>query len=416
MTRIGAPNGVCRKSAFDRWFRYPAGFSRKTLDYCFEAVASEDGPIIDPFAGVATTGTRAVEEGYSFRGIEAHPLIAEIAMLKFAPLDESAAAGLETVAREIVASLDSSDIKLTDETSLVRRSFEPETLRELIALRELIGTAQGHLAPYLRCALVGTLRDVASVNVGWPYQRPAVARKPTYRSAAKRFHERVGWLVEDLATVPTARDASITAGDSRASESWKQALGAAKARICLSSPPYLNNFDYADATRLELYFLGSVRTWAELCRDVRANMIAATTQQSTKTRAEAGWATLKRLPRTSKAAQKLCKVLGEQRRERSRGKEYDQMLPAYLADISDVLRQCYEYLNSGALLAWVVGDSAPYGVYIDTPALIAGMAFETGFSPIENVTLRSRGKRWAHNGNRHQVALSERMILLRRDT
>jgi DNA modification methylase len=28
-----------------------------------------------------------------------------------------------------------------------------------------------------------------------------------------------------------------------------------------TSPPYLNNFDYADRTRLEMYFMGDAKNW-----------------------------------------------------------------------------------------------------------------------------------------------------------
>lgn len=410
----GSHNGASRRSPFDRWFRYAAGFSQSTLDLCFEALANESGLIVDPFAGVATTGTRAIAKGYPFRGIETHPLVAEIAALKFGVLDKQSAHDLERTADELVASAKSAQVSVAAETPLVRRSFDDTVLRQLVALRDMIGRAEHHLAPYLRCALVGTLRDVASVKVGWPYQRPGFERKPPHRSASKRFRERVQWLIDDLAILPHGGDARMIVGDSRAAASWEAALENSKARICLSSPPYLNNYDYADATRLELYFLGEVRSWADLCSKVRMNMVAASTQQSTKSRAMAGWNTLASLPKTLKVAQELSSRLHKQRQERPRGKEYDQMFPAYLADIFQVVMRAYEYLDQGAVLAWVVGDSAPYGVYLDTPTLISNIASEVGFTPAKDLTLRLRGKRWALNGTRHHLALSERLIVLRR--
>lgn len=370
--------------------------------------------VLDPFAGVATTGIRAVAQGYPFRGIETHPLIAEIGALKFRYLDEHAAQELKCVSDEFVRAAATAHISSSDETDLVRRSFDTETLHSLITLREMIAAVGSRFEAYLRCALVGTLRDVASVKVGWPYQRPALERKPPHRSALKRFRERIQWLVDDLATLPSGMDASVIAGDSRGSSAWRQALCDNKARICLSSPPYLNNYDYADATRLELYFLGTVRSWAELCSKIRVDMIAASTQQSTLERAEAGWTLLASLPLTARAARRLSSRLSKQRRERPRGKEYDQMLPAYLADIFQVLMRAHENLADGATLAWVVGDSAPYGVYVDTPTLIFQMAAEAGFTPLQTLPLRPRGSRWAQNGTRHQLALSEQLILLRR--
>ena len=51
-------------------------------------------------------------------------------------------------------------------------------------------------------------------------------------------------------------------GDSRVPEAW-ESIAPGTAKGCVSSPPYLNNFDYADATRLELYF------WARYARGLR---------------------------------------------------------------------------------------------------------------------------------------------------
>lgn len=409
---MGAPNGVSRRTAFDRWLRYPAGFSPATLTRCFSLLPQEESLIIDPFAGVATTGTRAIVEGHKFRGIEAHPVIAGMAGLKFTPLSMHTASELERVAKEMVLSLNVAGVRTDAETSLVSRSFEIETLRELVALRESVNGAESRLLPYLRCALIGCLRDVASVKVGWPYQQPGVKRKPLHRSVTRRFVARVKWLIEDLALLPEGADASIIAGDARNPGPWHHALQKSKATACVSSPPYLNNFDYADATRLELYFMGAVHTWAELCKEVRSGMVAATTQQSTRGRAEAGWAVLRAIPKTERVARTLERKLNLQRRMRPRGKEYDQMLPAYLGDIFKVLRLLYQNIERGGVVAWVIGDSAPYGVYIDTPRLISGMAAEIGFTAVKDINLRARGKRWANNGTRHQVKLSERLLVL----
>lgn len=410
----GAPNGVSRRAAFDRWLRYPAGFSPAALELCFGLFDQDNLLLVDPFAGVATTGTKAVEQGHRFRGLEAHPLIAEIARLKFIPLSKQSADELERVSEEMVLTLNPKEADPEAETSLVRRSFKGQTLRELVALRRSVESAESSIAPYLQCALVGCLRDVASVKVGWPYQRPGVERQPTHRSLKQRFVCRVKWLIDDLAKLPSDADASVTVGDSREQETWNRALGGLKATACLSSPPYLNNFDYADATRLELYFLGTVRTWAELCSEVRSSMVAATTQQSTQKRAEHGWEALKAVPKTQKVVRQIERKLGLERRKRARGKEYDQMLPAYMGDILKVLELLYMNIAETGTVAWVVGDSAPYGVYIDTPSIISRMASEVGFTPIEDRELRSRGKRWATNGARHQVTLSERLVVLRR--
>src|SRR5262249_35462290 len=137
---------------------------------------------------------------------------------------------------------------------------------------------------YLKWALLGTLRDVASVRVGWPYQRPNSKRKPPYADTAARFRQRTSWIIDDLLGIQKIElddsySARILNADSRNHHGWRACLPQL-ANGCVSSPPYLNNFDYADATRLELYFWGEVTTWAEMCSSVRTSMITSTTQQS----------------------------------------------------------------------------------------------------------------------------------------
>jgi len=40
-------------------------------------------------------------------------------------------------------------------------------------------------------------------------------------------------------------------------------------RLGITSPPYANNYDYADATRLEMTFWGDINGWADLQDNVR---------------------------------------------------------------------------------------------------------------------------------------------------
>ena len=355
-----------------------------------------------------------------FNGIEAHPLIAELAGLKLLPNPPSPdelvgdATRVAALAARHVESLEPMD--LTAETTLVVRSFSPEVLRQLVALRTAVQNETSHPSfPYLKWALLATLRDVAGVKVGWPYQRPGVSRTPRHQNPMRRFGARVLDMAEDLRGLrSTSGSATVVNGDSRDPAVWGLLPGSAQA--CVSSPPYLNNFDYADATRLELYFWGEVRSWREMCSTVRVGMLTATTQQSSK-------------PEKTEALQQLrdgaggpglkivslAEQLGHIRRERStRSKEYDQVVPAYFLGMWQVLQNLYAHLDPGSPAIWLVGDSAPYGVHIDTPALIGEFAALTGFEIKEDVLLRRRGARWASNASRTAAQLSERALVLRR--
>ncbi|WP_200932651.1 DNA methyltransferase [Aeromicrobium sp. Leaf245] len=424
----GRSHGTSSREAFDRWFRYPAGFASDYVELLLDRLDLTDGTVIDCFAGSGVTGTAARSRGLSFAGIEAHPAVAELATLKLAPTAtgqqvRALASELATKVRGGTGTRAKAGANIGDtEPDLVRRSFSQETLASLIALRDPIKQRIDEPAAlYAKWALLATLRDVASVKVGWPYQRPGVARQPRHRDPVARFETRANLMADDLeatAGSPTPSkkiSAQVIVGDSSDPAAWSQMTERGVA--CVASPPYLNNFDYADATRLELFFWGDVSTWGDMCREVRADMLTATTQQSSVGAKETALKELR--GRSSDSVGPVSEIVAlvdrmvETRLKREkRSKEYDQVAPAYFLSIWDILENLYRQLREDATALWLIGDSAPYGVYIDTPRIIGELAEIVGFSMMDDVRLRERGNRWGQNADRHKVPLTERLIVL----
>ena len=221
-------------------------------------------------------------------------------------------------------------------------------------------------------------------------------------------------MADDIESAGARSAGRVLLGDSRNSDPWRKLFATDQATSCITSPPYLNNFDYADATRLEVYFLGQASSWRELCDSVRSRMMVATTQQSRVAIAKRDARRLAAIPELSGSVNRLTRKLATQRAARPRGKEYDRVVPSYFSGIYSVLGHLRRHLAIGATAAWIVGDSAPYGVYIDTPRLIEVLASHIGFKALGAETLRHRGMRWQQNGSRHQIPLEEKLVLLQR--
>ena len=409
----GSSNGLSMSHAFDRWYRYPAGFSPSSLKLALDAACVSEAvrTVVDPFAGTGSVGTAAVLRGATFVGLEAHPEIAQLADLKFQR--PGPATGLAKAAASIAN--ECGLLPIDNEHDLVRRCFDDSTLSKLVGLRESIcSVAQGIWSDHLKWALLGTLRDVAVVKVGWPYLRPALARCAPHRDPIKRFLQRAQWMAEDLAGAADPFGSTVTAGDSRESGPWARVSEQQSFDACVSSPPYLNNFDYADATRLELYFWGSAGSWKEMCNTVRTGMVVATTQQTTKPIAHVAHDRLSMYPTFERDLKPLISQLEAERRNRGRGKEYDRVIAPYFLGLAGVLSNLFESLRPGARIAWIIGDSAPYGVYINTPSLVVSLAADLGFEPVEDLEVRARGQRWKSSGMRHSVSLTERMVTMSR--
>lgn len=405
---VGAVNGTSRTEPFDRWFRYPAGFSKEARDAAIASIPPR-GSVIDPFLGSGSSATGLI--GRKVVGIEAHPLIAELAALKLRPLGGDVN-DLRSQAHDLSEAVRGSSTKrsIQSENELVKKCFSPAVLRQLVDLRDGIVESEGVWRDYLKWAMLATLRDVARVKVGWPYQRPAQSRKAPYHDPLARFSWRVGLMADDL-SMSDRPSGNVVHGDARDPNAWAQAAPPRRFAASVSSPPYLNNFDYADATRLELYFLGVASTWREMCDSVRCDMLTATTQQSDRRSAERARSDLEQFGKTGTEILELSDRLSIERAKRTRGKEYDQVVPSYFVGISEVLTQMERRLNRGAKCAWIVGDSAPYGIQVDTPRLIGELAECCGYTMVKSEEIRSRGMKWRTNGTRHQVRLSEKLIL-----
>jgi hypothetical protein len=362
--------------------------------------------IVDPFCGVGTVGTTAREKGLGFLGIETHPWIAHAASLKFyAPggSDVLRAEALDLVADLVPGIID-------DEHELVRRAFTPDVLGLLVALRDRIRASTSPWRDHLELALLSNLRAHAAVKVGWPYQLPAKSRAPRSTDPAGYFVRRVTMMADDLDTWPSQVPlAKIVRGDSRDAASWA-AADLSEAGAAISSPPYLNNFDYADATRLELYFSGAVSSWHELSTKVRCGMVVATTQQTSVATAQAALEQLAIWPGVFAHVRRLTEQLERERLRRRRGKEYSRVIAAYFAGVGQVLAHLATALPPKAPVALVVGDSAPYGIFIDTPGILLAVGAEVGLTPVGTRVLRTRGTKWRTNGSRHQVPLSEKLV------
>lgn len=420
----GRSHGTSSSEPFDRWFRYPAGFASDYVDLLIDSLGLTSGTVVDCFAGSGVTGTAARSRGLNFAGIEAHPLVAELAHLKLSPA--ASGADVRALAGDLAAearTYTTDEHDFSAEPDLIQRSFSDETLGDLVALRTLIKREIGRdpAALYLKWALLATLRDVAGVKVGWPYQRPGIERKPRHSDAIARFEARAGLMADDLVIAAASAPESpptttLVVGDSRDPDAWAQLPSRAAASV--GSPPYLNNFDYADATRLELFFWGEVVTWGAMCREVRTDMLTATTQQSSRTEMRSATEVLQAAALPGNAPTEILTLVdaitaAKHARDR-RSKEYDQVVPAYFAGMLEILRNLYAGLEPGGTALWLVGDSAPYGVYIDTPRLIGELAQEVGFTFEDDVSLRVRGNRWGQNNDRHKVPLSERLIVMRK--
>lgn len=177
----------------------------------------------------------------------------------------------------------------------------------------------------------------------------------------------------------------------------------------ITSPPYANNYDYADALRFEMTFWGDVKSWGDIHERVRRHLIVSSSQHASRDRL-----TLETLladphldcirGELARATRRLAVV-----REKHGGKKhYHTMVAAYCRDIALVMRQMRRVCRTGASMCWVVGDSAPYGVYCPIERWLGELAIAAGFSAYRFEKIRDRNIKWKNR--KHRVPLKEGVL------
>ena len=414
-----------------RWFTYPAGFSYKAVEEAFRHYQIKSGmSVYDPFAGTGTTNITAKQHGIHSFGVEAHPFVQFVARTKlFWEFDQHALrAEIDALIYKIQELSEGQDVsKIPVEElfpELVCKCYSREKLARLYLCREAINAISNQPFYYFaKLGLTNLLRVVSDVAAGWPYvapQKPKSQTKTNGSSTANIAEPLRKLLYQMMSDTAEIRQASapggravLIAGDSRQQQDAIQSLSI---DLAFTSPPYLNNYDYADRTRLETYFWGEAKTWADITDKVRTRLImSATTQINRSDFNEASLLSqdfCQNAPHLAAELKPKIRDLSERRLTKGGKKSYDILVAGYFNDMLRVMQETFRVLKSGSAFVLILGDSAPYGVHIPTDVYLGEVGKGIGFAKYEIEDLRTRGGKWKNNPQRHNVALKESILTL----
>jgi len=410
------------RAPIHRWFKYPAGFSYRLVEALMDDRGLVPGNwILDPFVGCGTTAVVAKERGINSIGIEAHPFVWWVARVKcFWEYDMSSLhRSMLTLIRHLHQARWDEVGTVDKYPALVHKCYSPANLQKLDFIRETIYQLDcpDEERDFFLLALTDTLRTASRAGAGWPYIAPSKYHEKQERDAIEAFCQQVQAMYKDLLVVQGRRQLHVRSECLLLQMDARDPYPVEPESIDLAvtSPPYLNNYDYADRTRLEMYFLGWARSWRDITEQVRDRLIVAATTQirrsafpdhplSDDVREVA--------PRVYAELSDKIHQLEERRRHKGGKKSYDLMVAGYFNDMLQVLKQVYRVLKKGSEFVLVLGDSAPYGVHIPTEEYLGELGLGVGFREYRIQPLRTRGEKWGHNPQRHKVMLKESLLTL----
>jgi DNA modification methylase len=418
------------RAPIHNWFTYPAGFSYKAVESSIGIHEILKGATIyDPFMGSGTTNLVAKKLSINSYGVEAHPFVFRITRTKInweVDRDEVVAA-LKKIENQVKRRKENfNEYHVTtylgsEFPELVLKCYEPKTLLDLFFIRNSIisGNYSQGVKDIFFVGLTSILRQVSTAATGWPYIAPKKQKTTSLNKIAfVEFARQINKMVSDIEVTVDEADKNfrksshkIFNADSRYTQDL---IPTASVDHVFTSPPYLNNFDYADRTRLELYFWGEAKTWGDISEKIRTKLITSATTQISRNdpKYELSKGLQESCPDVYDFLRRATAQLGEARLIHGGKKSYDHLVSGYFNDMFLIISEVYRVLKNNTVAVFVLGDSAPYGVHIPTDDLIGKIGLGAGFSDYKINVLRARGEKWKENPQRHDVKLRESIVTL----
>jgi len=395
------------KMPIHKWYRYTAGFSASWVsDLIRDEQKNGRTRIIDPFAGSGTVLIESEFAGVESIGVESHPYIYKIAKAK---LNWNFQADkFRKEALSLLKQAKSKNITKTEFPKLIMSCYPIETIQKLEALKQtwIEQEQEEEIKNFNWFIITAILRTTSPVGTAqWQYIQPNKTKSKVIDPFVA-FEAKVNDMYFDMKRTQNRYknvvDSIILNEDARNIESIPDGWG----DLVITSPPYANNYDYADATRLEMTFWGDIKGWADLQDNVRKHLIRACTQHVSKLGDSIDGILLN--PRLAAIRPELLEVyetLKEERLKHGGKKNYHLMIAAYFNDLADVFHSLRRVTSDKCKMCFVIGDSAPYGIYVPVDRWLGELALSAGFSNYSFDKLRDRNVKWKNR--KHTVPLHE---------
>lgn len=359
--------------------------------------------VLDPFGGSGTTCLSAQECGVASYATEVHPTVARIARAKLAW--EADPDELRAVVRGVLKAVEKEHPVDVPDSPLIAKCFpDPAPLTNLLRMRDAVLAlpTDEPTSELAWLAFVSIIRASSPAGTAqWQYVLPKKTKSrvaepvSAFEAAGETFATDMETRRFLLGDAPS--EAHLLTADARTldgvPDAWADAV--------LTSPPYANNYDYADALRLEQIVLGDIQGWSDL-RPLRNVLLRSATQNIGSWSADEALGS----PFMAPIIEEFLPVydeLAEVRKTKGGHKPYHAMLAGYFFDNAKVFHALRLKTAPGAKVCYVVGDSAPYGVHAPVERWLGELAVAAGFSSWAFSKVRDRNTKWKNRKHTHPL-------------
>lgn len=408
--------GVSNALAIDilprhRWYFVKEGFSPTLVEQAVNTDGVGPGELLlDPFSGSGTASVAGAIVGLRTTAFEVNPFLRFLSATKLSTAKE---AHFRKASHSVLRALEQSiQSRLEGYSTFTKGNRWKRWLFPLSVLRAFEAgkraaakVGDSSQRALLKLALIGAAMDCCNATRDGKclrFHKDWTKHQVTPARLREQFESRATAMAADLKQVPLRGSTTLVAqGDAR------HLIGTLKEkfRICVTSPPYLNSFDYSDIYRPEL-FLGDFVDSNRALMKVRLKTI--------RSHVQARWNQPKKDQFGTLYKNCITKL-------REYGDDlWDPRLPlmvqAYFEDMETVLKQLRARARKNGSLWMVVSTSAYGGVEVPVDLILAEIGNRSGWFLREVGVLRylrSSSQHVAHvdDDERKSVPLRESVVI-----
>ncbi len=372
-----------------RWYYYKEGFSPNLVEKAIEQVGlGKEDLVIDPFNGSGTTTLTSSLLGHRSVGIEVNPFTSFLsdAKVKNAELSE-----LAKIENKLLKAAEKGRLSpllgfstFSKANNLEKWLFNDEILNSFEGGWEYANSISSYNVRKLaRLALISSAmqncnakRDGKCLRYRDNWKQNQYDKTSFLESLELNFSN----IKADVIETPIQTKSKIINGDCRNILSQPDLINDFK--LCITSPPYLNTFDYTDIYRPELY-LGKFIIGSQKLYDLRLETVRSHVQAKWKEPTKNDFGLL---------YEQTMNHINENR-ESLMHKNIPLMIQAYFEDMQNILKLLKAKSAKDGQVWFVVSNSAYAGLEVPVDLIIGDIASKAGWYLREIGVLRYVRKR-----------------------
>jgi len=390
-----------------RWYYYKEGFSPNLVEKVIEqAGVTKNDLIIDPFNGSGTTTLTASLLGYKSVGIEVNPFTAFLSDTKTKNADILQLNQLESKLLKSIEKGKPSPLvgfsTFTEKNDYEKWLFNNSVLNAFEGGWDYTYSIPGYdKRKLIRLALISAAMNNCNATKDGKCLRYRDSWK-NYNYDRESFIESLLLILSNIKTDikenPIFVKSKILKGDSR--KILHKANDIGNFNLCITSPPYLNTFDYTDIYRPELFLGKFIQSTQELYK-LRFKTVRSHVQVRWQNPIQSDFGLL---------YEQTMKYINENKANLMH-RHIPLMIQAYFEDILKILKLLKAKAAINAQIWFIVSNSAYAGLEVPVDLIIGDIATKAGWYLKEIGVLRYVKKRKTrHSPN--IIELRESVVIL----